>query len=433
MLMLLSISNFFLFLYFVTLHADKLSIPCFSFTLRLNNALALLLFFCLSLQHKKSLYAMDRKLLKGVLILSGSILISLLLSPYPLRSLAFVGWYGVTLVCYFFLPFIAVKHFSWETVFKIYGHSFFVVGLYALLQSMLSQLGIYDPFATQQFGEEQPLIRANALCYEPSYYALYMTPFVIVVTLRFLNKQCSFFYLLAAHTFFLASTATTAFFAYILFVLAVAISLAFPLCRTFFLSLKRVGLIFGGAIASFSLLLMILPFFKDFFLKFFRAGFTQHHSFAERLAGIYEGWKIFIEHPFFGVGLGSVPLYLLNNYLDGEESLYPVDKLVDELSFVSNPLKLFEPTNVGIEILSSLGLVGIAAFGYLFWIYFRRATIVMRKGVIGAQAYHFLIAMIVTIVVLQFNQGIFRSYIWVQGALFFAFLHQGERRTLCAQ
>ncbi len=58
----------------------------------------------------------------------------------------------------------------------MYSLAFSCLGLYAFFQIILSGVGIYDPLATQRVGS---LARGQGWMYEPSYYALYMTAYVM--------------------------------------------------------------------------------------------------------------------------------------------------------------------------------------------------------------------------------------------------------------
>lgn len=417
----------FLFLYFVTLHADTLAFTLFSSTIRWNNLLALLLFSLLTFRLDRQLVRIDKKISYSLLAISLSMLLSCLFSPFPLRGLSFLGWYGMTLLGYFFLPFLLIHYFEIEKIFRLYFASFFVVGVYAALQFTLSLGGIYDPFATQIFGEKVDLVRANAFCYEPSYYALYMTPFVVMVNLAYLQKRCSIFYMACANLFFLLSTSTSAFFVYFLFfILTYALLFCSKKLRLLFPQLlAQLNRFFLVILTSFSLFFLLAPTFsKLFFLKFFNLHFATHHSFAERWVGILEGWKIFCEKPLLGVGLGAVPPYLMDKYLSGKQTLYGFL----DLSSAPNPLKFFEPSNCFMEILSSLGLLGAVAFLALIAGYLSRAKKVLSADNVSGDkkelAYCLLVSMLVMLIVLQFNQGVFRTYVWVHFALSYAFFNK---------
>ena len=128
-----------------------------------------------------------------------------------------------------------------------------------------------------------------------------------------------------------------------------------------------------------------------------------------------------MQNPIFGVGLGGYPCYLMDAFLQGDSSfLYLGGRswILDSL----NPVKSFEAMNVFTELLASLGIVGLCAFGTLLYGLFAqvRSVRVPEKRM----AYSLLVSMLVTLIVLQFNQGIFRTYIWVHLALIYAYLEK---------
>jgi hypothetical protein len=67
--------------------------------------------------------------------------------------------------------------FNYEKIFKIYFFAFIAVGFHAFLQLFLFLFGIEDPFFPSERG--LALIRPRAFSYEPSYYALYQSAFVL--------------------------------------------------------------------------------------------------------------------------------------------------------------------------------------------------------------------------------------------------------------
>jgi len=152
----------------------------------------------------------------------------------------------------------------------------------------------------------------------------------------------------------------------------------------------------------------------------------SHHSFFERWIGIENAWKVFIEHPFFGVGLGGYPSYLFDAYLRGATQftfIYQPQDIAD----APYALKLFEPANVFTEVLASVGLVGVFAFCGLIFVFIRRAKQAIQKD--PRLSYNLLLSVLVMVISLQFNQGLFRTYVWLHLALIFALVEKTVRET----
>lgn len=409
-----------LFLYFFTLHADQLHFSLASYHIRLNNLIALALFLVFFLRSRTDLFRIDKALFFTLLFLTVSVSLSCLVSPYKERCFFFFGWYGITLLGYFFLPYFLVLYREQARVFSLYLASFLAVGLLAFFQLLLSICGVHF-FGTQMIAGK--LVRPDAFAYEPSYYALYMTPFVVLVNTHFLAERERPFYclgklsypkILVVNFLYFLSTATSAFFAFLIFWVFV------PFFRQLRPRLFKFSLFFAFL---FSLLALFTPYLmRKYFLKFFYVGFMSHGSFYERWLGIKTAWGVFLEHPFFGVGLGGYPPHLLEQALTRSTPFSNLD-----FSNTGNPFKLLEPMNVGTEILASLGIIGTIAFLALIALFFLR----IKQGyrVDSTMSLALLLSVIVMGVALQFNQGILRTYVWVHLALAFGYMQKARTST----
>lgn len=401
-----------LFFYFVTLHADQLNVALGGYTIRLSNLLALILIILVVGRLRTHLLPINKWLAYPLLLIALSMTISLVLSPYKVRCGFYLGWYGLTVLCYVLLPYCIMKMWDEAKIFSLYQASFICVGLYAALQLVLSFVGIRDPFASQFITGQ--IVRPNGFCFEPSFYALYMTPFVFFYNANFVTstQKKSFWALLGINFLYLISTSTAVIFAYGAFFIIICCMPGVDRKR-----LMKFVLFFCGC----ALFLFILfPFIaKQFFLKFFFQGFMAHHSFYERWIGIENGWNIFLQHPLFGVGIGGYPCYLMDAFLRGDTTFSYLSSQIGELD---NPVKMFEAMNVFTELLASLGLVGLCVFGALLY-----GIFVQVKGAYAINknlALSLLSSLIVTIIIFQFNQGLFRTYIWTHLALCCAYLEK---------
>ncbi|MFZ0565414.1 MAG: O-antigen ligase family protein [Chlamydiales bacterium] len=416
-----------LFLYFFTLHADQLSLSIGEITFRLNNLIAFILLMIILMRFPSLLFTVNRWLGYALLFLAFAMLCSFFNSPYKKRCAFFLAWYGFTLLFYVVLPYFLIFKLDEQKIFKLYLASFICVGLYACLQLFFSLLGWVDPFVVQYIKEG--IARPSALSYEPSFYALYMTPFVMMVNFHYLTQHDKSFFcfryisirhVLFVNGLFLISTSTSTFFAYGFFFFLFFFAFRkrfFSSSRffRFFLSFSMLGALFG---------LLCPSMMKNFFMKFFFHGFLSHHSFFLRFLGIKNAWMIFLNHPFLGVGIGGIPPHLLDAWLEGKAGYIlgsPVSKLLSQAD-IPNLLKVFEPTNVVTEILASLGVLGIIAFFFLSFVFYRQVkkSICVDPYIVLNLAFSTLIMLIV----LQFNQGLFRTYVWVHFAMTFAFIEK---------
>lgn len=411
-----------LFLYFVTLHADQLSVPIGGFSIRLNNLIALTIFILFFVRLRHKLFRIDKTLCIALLILTASLSISFLLSPYKSRCLFFLAWYSFVTFTYFLLPYFLMRYYNSKKVFSLYLASFLVVGAYALLQLIFSLVGFNDPFAKQFI--IGAISRPNALSYEPSFYALYMTPFVVMINFHYLldpNRPFFLFskidlkWVILVNFLFFISTATSALFAFGIMCLALTFYMWNHRLENF--ATRFIKYLFALT-ALFALAGLAFPFLmRQFFLKFFFEGFMDHHSFFERWVGIENAWRIFCERPYFGVGLGGYPNRLFDAYLS-ESSGFTFIQSSILVADAPNPLKCFEAMNVLTETLASVGLVGGLAFCVFVFVILWRA----KKAAIvdPTRGYTLFLSVLVMIIALQFNQGLFRTYVWVHLSLSFA-------------
>lgn len=406
-----------LFLYFFTLHADQLNIPVAGFSIRLNNLIALLLLIVFASLYRQKLLRIDRALFISLLLLTVSITISFLLSPYKQRCFFFLCWYGFTVVMYFLLPYLLIRYYDHKKVMSLYLLSFLCVGIYALLQLLFSFAGLKDPFVKQFI--TGTIARPNAFAYEPSFYALYMTPFIVMLNYHFLADRESPFYffgkltypkILSINFLYFISTSTSALFAFAVFCFSLI----------FFSQVRRHLLKFCiGFTCLFFLIGLLSPYLmKIFFLKFFYSG-LGHGSFYERWAGIQNAWKVFQSYPYFGIGLGGYPPYLYDAFLTGDSRFAVIPSPII-ISSAKNTVRLFEPSNVFTEIMSSLGIIGGLGFVGILFVFLARAKQAIKIHRTTSCAW--LLSVAIMLIVLQINQGVFRTYIWTHMAIAFALL-----------
>jgi len=405
-----------LFIFFFTQHADLLSFICGGLVIRLVNAFAAITLTIFLIYKRRQLFAFDRGLLLSVAILTLSILLSALFSDYRLRTSLFLARWCVELIFYFIFPYLLMRQYGSKKVLRIYFSVFLVVGCYALLQFLFSLVGVRDPFAKQSFYGH--IVRADAFSSEPSFYALYMTPFVIFTSTLFLLQKPDrkrVYFLLFVNILFFVSTATSALFTYLIY---------FPLVWLFCKQQRRAIYSYLSAfMAALVILAIALPkFSKLFFFKFFNTDFSSHHSFLERWVGMVNGWKIFLSQPFFGVGLGAYPHYLFRRWLEAD-ARYTFLNSAETINALSYPYKAFEPMNTLSEIGASLGILGLFAFGLFFFSFYKA----FRRAARNKMNLAFFISALVMLIVLQFNQGLFRCYLWSYLAIAWGYFSNQDR------
>lgn len=404
----------FSFIYFLTLSGDQLHLQITLFKFKVNHLLAVGLFTWLACTG--GLQIPHRHLFTGFLALFSSMLISTLLSFHMGRSAGYLAACLFTYAVYFLVPLSLMFLVDKEKLLKVYLLSFFIIGAHAALQFILSLFGIYDPFIKQL--TTAAIARGQSWTYEPSFYALYAIPFVFFCNMHYLLSQedYSLSKIILINFCFLASTSTSAFFSYFIFFLTILSFHLFKFRKAFFVSLtKRLCKFAAVFLAIFAAVGLFFPnIFLDTFYKFFHIGFFSHISFLHRWKGIVAAWEVFWERPFFGAGVGGVGpfLYLKSLYNSAQVALTEVSLEM---------LEPYDPTNVFTEVLASLGIYGMLVFmgiGVLFCRLFLQALQDSKVSEHERRTiFALFVSMIVMIVALQFNQGLFRSYIWVHAGI----------------
>lgn len=410
-----------LFLYFFTLHADALSIALGGFTIRVNNLLAFLLAFLALLRFRTRLFHLPRSLVYSLAFLGVSILLSLALSPYKTRCAVFFTWFAFIALCYVILPYFLAQVLDANRLFSLYLASFVLVGVYAACQFVFSCFGLQDPFAPQLI--KGYWVRPNGFAYEPSYYALYMAPFISLVNFHYLTSpQTPFFCFrrlslpltFCLNLLFLVSTSTSAFLFYPLFFVC--------LLFTPIVSKKRLLQFVLGFSGLALVAFFCLPFLmRTFFLKFFYGGLMAHNSFTARWEGIVQAWKVFTEHPLFGVGLGGYSSHLKEGWLSGRTQFsdaYVINFLLEGKRID----KFFEASNVLTEVLASLGLMGLFAFTLLLTSFFSLAKKAYSRA--PTLTLNLVISILCMLGMMQINQGLLRTYTYAHFALCYALIHK---------
>ena len=397
----------FFFLYLVTLHADQLSMHVGSYALRFNNFLALALAILVALRFRSRFFKVDSSLALALLALLFSVVISMGFSPSFKRCFLYLVQFCFTMVAYFWLPYQLLTSWRDNRLYRYYWLSFVVVGTYAFLQLFTYRFG--DPFVTQVlpggFG------RPSAFNYEPSYYVLYMTPFIVYETLLYIAKETTTsLKRLALYTlFYFASASASAVLSYTIFL---GLTLGYRRYRrslmAFLLkfSLLFIPLIlFGGAFAA------------HYYLRAFTG--VKSDSGHERWEGVKHGIELFKKRPLLGYGLGGVPRAKIEQGL-----LYSDHR---ELAMHKEDLKIAESTNVATEVLSSLGILGAFAIIAIIASY----CVAYLKYRRSAEDDALFLSVIVMLITWQINQSILRPYCWFHLAVACAHLQTMRQSQQC--
>lgn len=402
----------FLFLYFAFSSTDIINIQASLFKIKATNLIAVF-FFLLYLLTFKSLQ-FPKRLTCLTLCILACMCISTINSKNLIASAGYILFFAFNYFCYFLLTYNLFNFILSQTILKIYSLSFYCLGTYALCQLLFSLIGIVLPGVQQYIYH---IARGQAFTYEPSYYALYMTPFTMYCTTKFILQKPSdrnLRELFASNLFLLASTSTGCFFSYLFFLFTFFIFKLIGALKKFRISTIRLTVkFFSTCLFLFFLLCMTnKDLIQHGFLKFFY-GETSHGSITNRWVTLIEYWDVFLEHPIIGVGFGSGPFYIAHQKLSGVNQLDPM--IIDN----------FNASNVTTELLAGLGILG----GVLFLIFIYLLTDIFRTTLkissLSEEETIILISLGVSICVmfctLQFNQSIMRSYMWIHVGFFYGY------------
>ena len=391
-----------LLLYFCTLSADVLHIKLLLFKGKLSILVGVMLFAIFFARFR--VLRLDKDFLIAAFACSCSMLLSMTKGYHWIACTTFLCFYLLNYLVFFVLPVNLFCVFKSDFLLKLYFSSFVIVGIYAAAQVLISVFGVYLPFANQRI---MSLARGQGFSYEPSYYALYITPYAIFQTTKFFlqkKEAKKLKSMLGANFLLLVSTSTGCFFSYLALFTSVGllkltrIVRRIPLSKILFRGLLGSGLIFF-------LLWLINPLLiSKGFLKFFYVGSGYHGSLQGRLDGIARFWSVFLDHPLIGAGLGGVTTYC-------------AQKEGNDFSMLSSDLLNYNcAMNITTEILASLGIVGAVAMAIFLFALWRICQATLRYPLTEEErinAVAFIVSLCVMFFTLQFNSSIMRAYTWV--------------------
>ncbi len=366
----------------------------------------------------RKVWRMPQPLMRAFLFILGSFILSAVIGAAPIRSFGYIGVYLFNFLVYFLLPFQIIQMMDLSRFFRIYWSSFLLVGFYAVVQVMLSIFEVYDLLATQRIGS---ITRGQAWTYEPSYYALYMVPYVMYHNGKAFFQKAQPFKLFCQNMMLALSTSTGLIVSYPAFYVCYLMKFMNPFRGAIKHKLKKALVAFVVILATGTLLFYEIMFQSLF--KFFLFGLDGHISFLARWEGIVASVQTFLRHPIFGMGLGGVSAERF-----AEASAYDT-KMVTLQEF-----EAYDPTNCLTEVMASLGLVGLTTFIYLGIVFYRAFQEVIKGTFIDTEtkqeAIALFISLVVMIIALQMNQGLFRPYVWIHAAVVYGYLRKVRAESL---
>ncbi len=407
---------FLVFLYFICLSLDVFNIQFFLFKAKATNILSPIIFVLALFLYKAMFFPRAFVLIACLTLLS--MCISMMNSCNPIACLGFILFYVFNFVFYFVFSLNLFRWVDPDVLLRLYFASFVFIGFYALCQIVFSAAGVILPGVTQYI---YTLARGQAFTYEPSFYALYMTPFAIFYTAKFMllrPENRKIMEVVWPNLFLIVSTSTGCLFTYMIYILFFIFFFRF--CAEPRVKVLIYSVLFrysSSLFFVFSFIYFVAPdFVKAGYLKLFYFNSAGQISFRSRWEGIVNYWDFFLEHPWVGIGLGSGPFYL-----------FEVSTAQNASSLDPDIYNHYAPMNVTIEVLSGLGILG----GAIFLCFFVVLGLTFRKGLkiqaLSEKERLNMIALALSLCVmfatLQFNQSIMRAYMWVHVGIFVGYIH----------
>ena len=232
------------------------------------------------------------------------------------------------------------------------------------------------------YGEYFGVPRFRLWFYEPSYMAtFFLFWFAFSLYMVLIGKYKSFRLDLALTTIILILCTSTSGYIGI----ALALFIVYIMWLNKGVSLKKLSVLFVILVLFIIFRIAFANIYKVFVGRLFEGSLNAVSG--GRIAGWSETWKVFIQKPLFGVGPGCYGMYL------GMPNTYM-------------------PTNITLEVMATLGIFATIAFFALHISLIKKAMKIYKKSkekiLVGL-----CFALLIFIIILQFNQGYLRLYHWM--------------------
>ncbi|WP_291943902.1 O-antigen ligase family protein [Cetobacterium sp.] len=261
---------------------------------------------------------------------------------------------------------------------KIYLNIFRVIGIFTIVQFLFGSMNIVIPLF--QNDTYKGIFRPSLWFYEPSYLATYFSFYIGISLVRYTfnkryKKDLLFSWFCTALT-----TSSTGF-------ISIGISMFFLvlLQNSLYKKIKTFLLVLVSGVLLFIIVAIIkFDILKIFLGRLFTEGIKT--SSGVRVLGMIEALEVFKK--FFILGIGA------NSY--------------ENYHITGSPV-----TNVTLEILTNLGIIGFFCFGYFFYYLYS-----IYKNKYSVEIKMMWISFLLFLIVLQANQNYMRLYMWVHIGIF---------------
>lgn len=373
--MLEKISLVLVFLSMVLIGSDRISFDIGGFTIRFVQILLILESFILYLQGKYKILIT----IPMMAVIASHILSTIF--TYDIKaSFAYDFWviYNFLFVLYVFYSY--AKSTEKEKVIDLILLSFIIQSIYIYIQFIFGSLGYNDPFFSMQ--HHMNVYRPAIWFYEPSYVATYFSIYFALSLYLLINIR-SKKYIINSLNSLLSLILITSTTGYLAIGFTIVLMLIMNIKAILNINKKNlIGILIVIAISIIILLNLNITFIDVFLGRIFKDGLIN--ASGVRVYNWIYTFNIFIENPIIGIGPNAYMKY----------------------TGLATP-----PTNVSLELLVNLGILGFGAFYYFLISVLREGYKKVSKTSIYNKAIVFSI--IVFMVTLQANQNYMRLYLWM--------------------
>jgi len=335
-----------------------------------------------------------------------------------LRNIGYAFWLLFSIAMIFFLTnylsIFSSSNKDINLVLKLYVLSFTLISIFLVVEFIFFYLKIFKlNFLRVWWRGNIP--RVSLLSYEPSYFATYLIPGLVLSSLLWIhnyklfrknNELLMIFIIVSQILALFLCNGRSGYIVFALFIVYLFFSQLIELIINRRINVKILCYIGIFLIGGILVLIIYQKQYGENALKeiFAQTGLfsTSNTSFSIRWNTAMLTLKIFLKHPLKGVSLGGIP-----------SSLAMIEGKVITTQFEA---KHYEGSVVLFEILAASGIVGFI----FFVLYFLKLIIrpLMEKNIV---LYAGAISLLFALIILQFNQNILRIYFWLHIAVLSSF------------
>jgi hypothetical protein len=339
------------------------------------------------------------------------------------KSLGYCLWLLLNLGLMFaFVQLFSQDPQTLRRLLRWYLYSFAFVASFGIFQFALPILGLPGILITQWW-IPGTLPRINGFSYEPSYFACYLLiGFVLVSSLKrarstlLPSRALLAIYCLTAVGIVISSSRIG-----IVFLVAEVLLAAMRPWLSFFSDIRRLRIVRSKVrplIPSLLSLAFVLtlsggtvialesnPVLLLMFLNGTGVSDTPAHSFIQRENSFEETIAVFIQHPFIGRSLGGISSAIAKNEGDTIHSFEDAKKI--------------EGMSVFAEVLAASGVIGFIPFLCFLVATIRKPLTLARIAppFYSSLLYGLVRSLVFAWAILQFNQNVLRTYLWIHLAV----------------